>query len=89
MKSSYSKGFVFVRPHETISQRGFKKTPLWGPFPKTCVFVTRRLQDGRLKGRKKIPVFKYIQIRVDGTKLKMVFLDHFTPLGTQRGRRLA
>ena len=23
--------------------------------------------DGRLKGRKKIPVFQYIQIRVDGT----------------------
>lgn len=90
MKSSYSKGFVFVRPHETIRQRRFQKTPLWGPFPKTCVFVARRLRvEGRLKGRKKIPVFKYIRIRVDGTKLKMVFLDHFTPLGTQRGRRLA
>lgn len=72
MRSMTYEIIVFKRLRFRPSTRNDKparipKTPLWGPFPKTCVFVTRRLQDGRLKGRKKIPVFKYIQIRVDGT----------------------
>ena len=61
LTSSYSKTFVFDRPHEYDNSpflkiwRAFQKPPyLWPKTPFTC---------GR---EKKISVFEYIRIRVDG-----------------------